>query len=220
MSLTCFRNLHCAKQLLKSPIPLVTVPNRGTKYNKKPCKPCQAPVAKAKIESMVESMSSRGFLRPYKEYDIPRDADEKLDIAMGNLDISRKTKKQSKEEYVTEKYNMLMRCAKEFNYYVPNSQLVEMEYNQDVRRFYKTAVSTKTPFEMLQYKKLPPNLHVTYNYTRFNEDTAAKFKGRTAFPRNATIVTGLKYKDKYKGYNPDDSIYGVVNKSVINAHVD
>ena len=31
------------------------------------------------------------------------------------------------------------------------------------------------------------------------------FDGKTTFPQSATIVTGLKYKDKYKGHKPEKS---------------
>lgn len=34
----------------------------------------------------------------------------------------------------------------------------------------------------------------------FLSDTDTKFNGITAFPESSTIVTGLRYKDKYKGH--------------------
>lgn len=51
--------------------------------------------------------------------------------------------------------------------------------------------------------ELPPNLHITYDYTRFHPDTDTKFGGVTAFPKSSTIVTSLKLKKKYKGHSQE-----------------
>lgn len=34
----------------------------------------------------------------------------------------------------------------------------------------------------------------------FFSETDTVFKGQTAFNRSSTLVTGLKYKEKYKGH--------------------
>jgi len=47
--------------------------------------------------------------------------------------------------------------------------------------------------------ELPKNLHIQYEYHRFNSETDTKFGGHTAFPKSSTLVTGLKYKNKYQG---------------------
>lgn len=38
------------------------------------------------------------------------------------------------------------------------------------------------------------------NTQKFFLDTDTKFGGITAFPESSTLVTGLRYKDKYKGH--------------------
>lgn len=47
---------------------------------------------------------------------------------------------------------------------------------------------------------LPQNLHIQTEYVRFTGDTADKFRGQTAFPKSSTLVTGLKYRNKYEGF--------------------
>jgi hypothetical protein len=36
-------------------------------------------------------------------------------------------------------------------------------------------------------------------------ETDKLFDGNSAFPQSATLVTGLKYKSKYRGYTPEKS---------------
>lgn len=49
-------------------------------------------------------------------------------------------------------------------------------------------------------RPLPPNLHIQQDYVRFTKETSSFFGGHTAFPKSSTIVTGLKYRNKYPGY--------------------
>jgi large subunit ribosomal protein L50 len=53
--------------------------------------------------------------------------------------------------------------------------------------------------------KLPENLHIQYEPHRFNPATDTMFGGKSAFPRSSTIVTGLKSKKKYAGYEAKHS---------------
>lgn len=86
-------------------------------------------------------------------------------------------------------------------------------------------MSTITPLDKLKNMELPKNLHVQYDYIRFNPgkagnamrvvrgylrlfveflETDTKFNGVTAFPKRSTIVTGIHYKDKYKGHKCEE----------------
>lgn len=78
--------------------------------------------------------------------------------------------------------------------------LYEMKTVNDVIDFYVTPIDTRIPLDKLKTVELPENLHIQYDYVRFHPDTDTKFGGRSAFPKSSTVVTGLKYKDKYKGY--------------------
>lgn len=67
-------------------------------------------------------------------------------------------------------------------------------------KFYQTPVDTTLPLDAIKTMDLPENLHIEYEYNRFNPETDTRFKGKSAFPKSSTIVTGLKYKDKYAGH--------------------
>ena len=69
-----------------------------------------------------------------------------------------------------------------------------------MKEFYKTAVDIRVPLDKLKDVELPKNLSVQYEYHRFHPETDTLFGGLSAFPRQSTLVTGLKYKKKYAGY--------------------
>lgn len=71
---------------------------------------------------------------------------------------------------------------------------------EDAIQFYETPLSTTIPLDALKTVELPENLHVQYEYHRFHPDTDTMFGGQTAFPKSHTIVTGIKYKEKYRSF--------------------
>ncbi len=71
----------------------------------------------------------------------------------------------------------------------------------DVLNFYTTPVDMTAPYDKLKTMELPPNLHVLHDYYRFHPDTDTMFNGVSAFPKSSTIVSGLKTKKKYKGFD-------------------
>lgn len=121
---------------------------------------------------------------------------------------------------LSDKFKVLDACFKDFEHCVPNSQFHELKtvgkYSTDhsignivfintfivgdVIKFYEKSVSSTAPFDSLVKMKLPENLHIQYNYVRFNPENDTKFNGQTAFPKSSTLVTGLKYRDKYDGF--------------------
>lgn len=151
-----------------------------------------------KIDSSAQSLAAKGFLRPQKEYNPPADLDAKLkgifQNAVGSID------QNARLDNLTKRFAVFNACYKEFQHCIPNSVLHTIETIGDVVKFYTTPVSTITPYDNMKNMELPPNLHVQYEYHRFHPETDTKFGGVTAFPRSATIVSGLKYKDKYKGH--------------------
>lgn len=74
-------------------------------------------------------------------------------------------------------------------------------FTDDVIEFYETPVNTFLPLDELTTRPLPPNLHIEHNYTRFHPETDTIFGGQTAFPESSTIVTGIKYRKKYPGFD-------------------
>jgi len=151
-----------------------------------------------KIDSSAQSLAAKGFLRPQQEYTPPEDVDNKLqDIfqnTMGTID------KSVRLDDLNKRFSIFNACYTEFQHCIPNSLLHTIETIGDVAKFYATPVSTITPYDKLKTMELPPNLHVQHEYHRFHPQTDTMFDGVTAFPRSSTIVSGLKYKDKYKGH--------------------
>lgn len=47
----------------------------------------------------------------------------------------------------------------------------------------------------------------SYSIDNILPDTDTMFGGKTAFPLSSTLVTGLKYKKKYKGFKLEDPFY-------------
>lgn len=160
-------------------------------------------------------------MRPHKPYNAPADAADKVRAICGSLQISNKPDYQLKS--LEEKFKFLEACFADFKHSVPNSQIYEIKtvgmYTftmgrqrkcnsitesslfslGDVIKFYETSVNTTVPLDALKTMELPENLHIQYDYLRFNSETDTKFNGQTAFPKSSTLVTGLKYRGKYVG---------------------
>lgn len=118
------------------------------------------------------------------------------------------------------RFELFCACEKKFQHNIPNSLLHTIETVGDVIKHYMTPIDTITPLDQMRNVELPKNVHVQFDYVRFHpgsyficfcltatrfrlfffSDTDTKFDGVTAFPGSSTIVTGLKYKDKYKGH--------------------
>lgn len=98
--------------------------------------------------------------------------------------------------FAAQKFELLSKCSSAFdNHFVPNSQLHEIKSLDDVIAFYELKVDIRTPYEMLD-SSATPNLHVLPHAKRYDPDE----DGPTAFPKSSTLVTGLKYRKKYKGH--------------------
>ncbi|XP_046827766.1 39S ribosomal protein L50, mitochondrial isoform X2 [Vespa crabro] len=158
-----------------------------------------------KLEATRKSLSAKGFLRSIKSYDPPSDVNERIDKICAGQQIS--TRDEAKLEGGLSRFKIFAACAEEFKHSVPNSLLCIIETVGDLKEFYHTPVDTATPLETLRRMQLPKNLHVQYEYHRFHPDTDTMFGGKTAFPLSSTLVTGLKYKKKYKGFKLEDPFY-------------
>ncbi|XP_973709.2 uncharacterized protein mRpL50 [Tribolium castaneum] len=151
-----------------------------------------------KIYAAQQSLAAKGFLRPYEAYTPPEDANERLDHIF--REVMGATDGGTRIGSLAQKFDLCAACAKEFNRAIPNSVLHSVQTLNDVRNFYQTTVDDVTPLDKMRNMELPENLHVQYEYYRFHPDTDKLFKGQTAFNRESTLVTGLKYKNKYKGH--------------------
>ncbi|CAH1376274.1 uncharacterized protein mRpL50 [Tenebrio molitor] len=151
-----------------------------------------------RIDSSAQSLAAKGFLRPHKPYTPPPDVDARLDRLF--RDLQGGTSGEARVGDLSQKFDLLSACAREFDHPVPNSLLHTMQTLNDVKNFYQTPVDTITPLDKMRDMELPENLHVQFEYHRFHPETDTMFKGQTAFNGSSTLVTGLKYKDKYKGH--------------------
>lgn len=128
------------------------------------------------------------------------------------------SKPDTKLTDINSKFNLLKTCEEKIGHSVPSALLHSMQTLEDVTTFFKTPVDVRTPYEKLKDMELPDNLHVQFEYHRFQDcklwmnywkihlnylflivDTDQQFKV-TAFPGSSTIVTGIKYKEKYRGH--------------------
>ncbi|XP_043272138.1 39S ribosomal protein L50, mitochondrial [Venturia canescens] len=158
-----------------------------------------------KFEWDGKSLAARGFLRPIKSYEPAADASDKLNRICEEHKLS--TDDSTKIDDPLQRFQVFVAAEKEFNYSLPNSVLHEIETVGDLRNFYITPINAQVPLDNMKNENLPKNLHILYDYHRFHPDDDTKFGGKTAFPKSSTIVTGLKYRKKYKGHTQLQSFY-------------
>ena len=97
-------------------------------------------------------------------------------------------------------FQLLTKAMKEFDHDIPNFDLHSMSTVDEVVKFFQTEVRDSTKLEDLSKLDLPKNLHMNLEPIRFDPETDTVHGGKTAFPGNHTIVSSIKYKRKYKGY--------------------
>uniref|UniRef100_A0A182NM80 C2H2-type domain-containing protein n=1 Tax=Anopheles dirus TaxID=7168 RepID=A0A182NM80_9DIPT len=150
-----------------------------------------------RFESVAQSISARGYLRALKPYTPPENASEQvLKLAKENgLNDSKQSFSGTQQ-----KFAFLSACGKAFDHWVPNSMLHELQTIEDAIIFYQTPIDTRLPLDAIRTVELPENLHIQQDYVRFHPETDTMFGGKSAFPKSSTVVTGLKYKQKYRGH--------------------
>uniref|UniRef100_A0A182WQL9 Large ribosomal subunit protein mL50 n=1 Tax=Anopheles minimus TaxID=112268 RepID=A0A182WQL9_9DIPT len=155
-----------------------------------------------RFESAAQSLSARGYLRAIKPYTPPENVSEQvLKLAKENGLNDTKQPFGGKEQ----KFAFLSACGNMFGHWVPNSMLYELQTVDDAIVFYKTPIDTRLPLDAISSVELPENLYIQQDYIRFHPETDTMFGGKSAFPQSSTIVTGLKYKQKYRGHEAKKS---------------
>ncbi|EAA11140.2 AGAP005486-PA [Anopheles gambiae str. PEST] len=155
-----------------------------------------------RFESVAQSLSARGYLRAIKPYTPPENvAKQVLKLAKENgLTDARKP-----FGGMEKKFAFLSACGKALGHWVPNSMLHEVQTVEDATIFYQTPIDTRLPLDAIRSVELPENLHIQQDYVRFHPETDTMFGGKSAFPKSSTVVTGLKYKQKYRGHEAKKS---------------
>lgn len=147
------------------------------------------------------------FLRSQRPYEPPKDAVDIINAIVKEL--------KGVKDFQAQKFEFLTRCSNAFSKHsVPNSLLFEIKslgksphfsrvtqsfifvFLDDVYDFYMTPVDVQTPYQALVKENNLPNLHIIPEYRRYSPEE----DGVSAFPRSSTLVTGLKYRNKYKGH--------------------
>nr|XP_018902481.1 PREDICTED: 39S ribosomal protein L50, mitochondrial [Bemisia tabaci] len=146
-----------------------------------------------------QSIMARGFLRPNKPYEPPENVEELL------KNVSKKVLLSSNHTVPLDdpdkRFKFFYECEKTLNYRIPNSLLHTMRTLRDVYEFYTTPVDTRTPYDaLISRDDLPPNLHIQKEPVRYHPEDDSFFK-TTVFPQSSTIVTNIKAKKKFKGYD-------------------
>ncbi|XP_068223423.1 large ribosomal subunit protein mL50 [Palaemon carinicauda] len=155
-----------------------------------------------KLDFDAESLAARGYLRNQKPYTPPDDVDNRI------LQCCEKYMGKSSTFVDAEtKFKVLRQCSQNLKHAVPNSLIHKITNIDELRTFYNTPVNTTVPLDMMKDMNLPKNLHVIYKYHRFHPETDTKFGGKSAYPNDTTIVSGLKYKKKYPGYVPEPTVW-------------
>ncbi|XP_053675537.1 39S ribosomal protein L50, mitochondrial [Anopheles nili] len=155
-----------------------------------------------RFESVAQSLSAKGYLRATKPYTPPENAAALVvKLAKENGINDPKQQFSGKEQ----KFAFLSACENSFSHRVPNSMLHELHTIEDAVVFYQTPVDTRLPLDAIQSMDLPENLHIQHEYVRFHPETDTMFGGKSAFPKSSTVVTGLKYKQKYRGHEAKKS---------------
>jgi len=161
-------------------------------------------VTARKFEFDVRAMNARGFLRFQKPYTPPDNAmftvlelcKSCLNITGDEVTLMRTELRDSRK-----KFDLLAKAFDTFQHAVPNSMLHMMATVGDIVNFYNTPIKTTTPYEeLVRRSDLPPNLHIQKDPVRFHPETDTMFGGVSAFPKSSTIVTGLRAKKVYRGY--------------------
>uniref|UniRef100_T1IJV2 Large ribosomal subunit protein mL50 n=1 Tax=Strigamia maritima TaxID=126957 RepID=T1IJV2_STRMM len=158
-----------------------------------------------KIEFNLQSLATRGFLRSTKPYTPPNDVSEKI-LNIARLTIEHKDDNQLINFALTDpdtRFHFLSSCVTELHHDIPNSQLHEMTSVSAVIDYYQLPVSTVNSYDKMcdTPESLPPNLHMQKEPIRFHPETDTMFGGISAFPEHSVIVSGLKSKKKFKGFD-------------------
>ncbi|XP_048764253.2 uncharacterized protein LOC125672166 isoform X2 [Ostrea edulis] len=96
------------------------------------------------------------------------------------------------------KFTVLTRMMKEFDHYIPNTELHDMKTIDQAVEFFKKEVRDTTCLEDLTKLDLPKNLHINTEYIRYNRDEDSLWPGKDAFPGRQTRVFSTKFSKKYK----------------------
>jgi len=157
------------------------------------------------LESQMQSLKTKGFLRAYKPYTPPNDLKQRfLKSCQAILGESVDWDKLDKIplDNTDTKFSILFSLSKEFGHSVHNSRLHEMVTLAEVLLFYEYPIDTRTPYEQLHAQAedgtLPANICIQLDPHRFTGKGDHLLDKVTAWPRSNTYSNRNIYtRDKY-----------------------
>merc|ERR1712059_11823 len=158
------------------------------------------------LESQMESLKSKGFLRAYSPYRPPSDLLPRfLSTCTKVLEIMEPVLLDSLHTFLLDsnkkKFEVLQALSEEFGHTVHSSRLHEMTSPDRFFLFYESPINTLNPYEKLHRDfeggLLPPNLVIQLDPIRFTGKGDHPLDKVTAFPRSNTLVTDIYGKEKY-----------------------
>ena len=166
------------------------------------------------LEAQMDSLKTKGFLRPYRAYSPPTDLVPRflssVSASVGST-VEKSSLKSVSLEDKSVKLRVMTALEKEFNHSVPNSMLHQMTNLHVLLKFYKSPISSNTPYEQLyldsQDGSLPPNLVIQRDAIRFTGKGDHEMDRVTAWPRRNTYIHSIKNNKKIEGFKSAYSKY-------------
>lgn len=113
------------------------------------------------------------------------------------------------------KFTVLTKMMKEFDHFIPNTELHDMKTVDQAVEFFRREVRDTTCLEDLKKVDLPKNLHINTEYLRYDRENNPLWPGKDAFPGQQTRVFSSKFARKYNvvDKSKDKYIYNLNRKT-------
>ena len=177
--------------------------------------------ASRRLQSLQDSLKSRGRTRESKPYDPPANVEETIiSIVKASLSNSATSDSQNNVEHSSHedilnidldqvkefKFNLITMCISKFQHDLPSSCLNDVKQVRDLVDYYLTPVRGIDAYTSLLNKNdaLPPNLSLVPEAHRYDKETDERFKGLTAYPGLVSKVPGLRGSKKYPILNQEE----------------
>merc|ERR1719219_2981630 len=167
------------------------------------------------LQSQMESLKTKGFLRAYRSYTPPSDLRTRFlscvsevletEVTLDNMDSIEISDSKLK-------FTLLKALNTEFDHRVHNSRLHMMKNLGDLYLFYKSPISSVTPYDKLHDDSesglLPDNLVIQKDPIRFTGRGDHPLDTVSPFPRTNTVIHNKISKDRnLQPHKPSHNYY-------------
>jgi len=166
------------------------------------------------LESQMQSLKSKGFLRAYRAYSPPADLLPRF-LSCVSAALNRQVEQAGLGSVSLEnkqtKLAVLSALSVEFRHTVHSSRLHLMTDLGRVLTFYQSPISSFTPYQQLHEDsragRLPSNLVVQLDPVRWSGKGDHPLDRVDAYPRRDTVVNSIKTRHKYRGLKKEHSAW-------------